>query len=266
MNKKELYDRKEFCEKIVNLIEKTQETSLFIIYSDVGVGKSTVSKKVKNIIDANHNKEVIVVRSSQENARIQEGLFLKNISNSIAKYYEKKVSNKGIKNRIKYEKYRFISYLKKKENLTTFIQCINDNFDNLTLSVDDKKKMAFASVKTLLMYILMIIGVVKEIKVEKVNDPHVMIDYIKYILNSGNIILNLDNVQNFDNTSLEKFLDCLIDTKEKNNFVLFEFTLFSDLSNLEKLRTIEKSFDNADIANESLQLENLDIDDVVKIA
>lgn len=33
MSKKELYDRKEFCEKIVNLIEKTQETSLFIIYS-----------------------------------------------------------------------------------------------------------------------------------------------------------------------------------------------------------------------------------------
>ena len=52
MNNKELYDRKEFCEKIVNLIEKTQETSLFIIYSDVGVGKTTVSKKVKNIIDA----------------------------------------------------------------------------------------------------------------------------------------------------------------------------------------------------------------------
>lgn len=266
MSKKELYDRKEFCEKIVNLIEKTQETSLFIIYSDVGVGKSTVSKKVKNIIDANHNKEVIVVRSAQENDRIQEGLFLKNTFKSIAKYYEKKVSNKGLKNRIKYEQYRFISYLKKKENFTTIIQCINDNFDNLTSSVGDKKKMAFASVKTLLMYILMIIGVVKDIKVEKVSDPHIMMDYIKYILNSGNIILNLDNVQNFDNTSLEKFLDCLIDTKEKNNFVLFEFTLFSDFSNLEKLRLIEKSFDNADIANESLQLDNLDIEDVVKIA
>lgn len=266
MSSKELYDRKEFCEKIVNLIEKTEETSLFIIYSDVGVGKSTVSKKVKNIIDANHNKEVIVVKSAQENDSIQEGVFLKNIFKSTAKYYEKKISKKGLKNRFKYEKYRFTSYLKKKENFTTIIQCINDNFDNLSSSVGDKKKMIFASAKTLLMYILMMIGVVKDINVEKIKDPHIMTDYIKYILNSNNIILNLDNVQNFDKTSLEKFLDCLIDTKEKNNFILFEFTLFSDLSNLKKLRLIEKSFDNADIANESLKLDNLDLEDVIKIA
>lgn len=266
MSNKNLYDRKDFCEKIVNLIEKTQETRLFIIYSDVGVGKSAVSKKVKNIIDSNHNKDVIVIKSAQENDSIQEGVFLKNIFKSIAKYYEKITSSEELKNKIKYDKYRFTSYLKKKENFTTIIQCINDNFDNLASSVGDKNKMIFASAKTLLMYILMMLGVVKDINVEKINDLHIMMDYIKYILNSGNIILNLDNVQNFDKISLEKFIDCLIDTKEKNNFVLFEFTLFSDDSNSKKLRAIETIFSDADIACESIKLDNLDIENVVRIA
>ena len=79
MLKDDIYDRTELCGTIISDIRSADETQAYILYSGKGIGKSSVSKKVANLItDQKINKDVIRIKTTQ-NDNSHEGTFLENI-------------------------------------------------------------------------------------------------------------------------------------------------------------------------------------------
>lgn len=260
-----IYDRVEFCEKIIEMIENSDETSAFILYAQVGVGKSAVCRKIEHIINNNKNKKVIRVSSAQKNNNPQEGIFVKNIFKSLVLYFDRKSSEGNFQTKRKYKKYRLSTYIRKKEKWSTISRCIIETLGTSVPSLN-KTSVPFYVLKFIVNFALLKLGIAKEIKDDSLYDYKLICDYIRYVLDSGNIILNIDNIQNFDRVSLDYFLECLIDTKDKNNFMLLEFTLLSNHSNFGMLNTIKKELTNADIFTYTMKLENLEISNVIKFA
>lgn len=266
MANRTIYDRIELCEEIIDLIENAEETRGVILYSHMGIGKTSVCKKIESALNVKKQKDVIRVVAPQENNNIQEGAFLKNIFFQIKRYYEKKYSEPTSSAKQKYKKYRFLNFVKRHISLSTMIQSVCDNADNLISTKENYIILMLYIIKTLLGYFLLQVGLINKIDESIMQNNKLMSEYIKYVLGSGNIVLNIDNVQNFDNVSLEIFLDCLLEQKERKNFILLEFTLCEDNSNYKSLEYLKHVFENANIEISALKLEKLDIKNVIKVA
>lgn len=266
MAKKKIYDREYPCEEILHSIESSEDTTAFFVYSLSGVGKSSVCTKIANILNKKNDKKVIRITSPQENENVLNGAFLRLIFKYIQRFYEKEYIESSSKNKKEYRKYLFSTFLSKNETFLSVLQCFFDNTANI-LSVERKSPyFLIYVVKAIIDYILLKCGVIKKINSEGLQDNKIMSNYIRHVLGAGNIVLNIDNVQNFDDLSLEYFISCLVDTKDINNFLLLEFTLSEDNSNYENMQNIMRKFRNANISTASLKLDNLQTTDVIKIA
>ena len=262
-----IYDREEVCDKILEVLDYSNETSVFMVYAYAGVGKSAVSKKIKNILN-DDSKKMICVVLPQDNKNIQEGAFIRAIFKYTRKYFDKNVQNGNLKEKFRFGKYTFAYFLRKQEKYSSIIQCLHDNMDIVDgfVSAENKPNVYTSSMRFFLSYLLIKIGVSKSLIDNISNNYRLMCNYLKYVLDQEDIIINIDNIQNFDNLSLNFFLELLMDTKEHKNFFLLEFTLLLDNSNYETLENLKREFKNAEISVTDFKLENLDMKNVLKLA
>lgn len=266
MQRDEIYDRYELCEKIISLIYNSIETEAYILYSRAGVGKSSVSKKIGQIIEEQKvAKDTIRIISAQDNHNIQEGLFLKNIFNDTKRYFFSKSSEGKKFSRNKFKKYTFGYYIKTQKRFFDLIKVLNDT--ELSEKSSSNKIILFIHVfKLVLSYISIKFGRIAEMEDRSNYDEKTMCDYLKYILKKGNIIYCIDNTQNFDKNSLSTFSRILLETKKKNNFIILEFTLLDNSSNIDLFNMIKRELSYACISYTISELNNLETKYVLEIA
>lgn len=262
MKSKEIYDRTELCDEIISKVVDANETQAFILYSGIGRGKSSVSRKISKLIDERKmNKDVIHVKSAQDD-NSQEGAFISNIFQSIRKNY---LNNKSEKHKSKKNKYSYSRYIRHQN-----FWVIKKLIEGAEIDVEDieKCKNIKASIiqfiKILIDFIGIKIGLIEELE-NNYTDAQIMISYIKYILKKENIVLCIENTQYFDKTSLDALTELLIETKDCTNFYIFEFTLTENVDNWEFLNKIKNELDYAEIVYNAFELKKLDFEYVLKL-
>mgnify|MGYP004655749251 CR=1 FL=1 len=266
MTNRIIYDRENLCQEIIDQIESSNETQGIILYSQIGIGKTSVCRKVESIMNKKTQRNILKIISPQENNNTQEGAFLKNIFSCMDRYYEKKSIESDLGHKNKYKKFRFRNFLKRKVTLSTMIQSIIVDSNDIIKSYEKPILMILYFLKAFCKYIMLKMGLFKNIDESFKQNNKLISDYIKYVLSSGDIILNIDNVQNFDSLSFETFIDCLLDQKEKENFFIFEFTLYEDNTNYVCLEQMKHFFEQANIKISVIRLDNLDIEYVIRVA
>lgn len=259
MKNKEIYDRKELCEELIKQIKDAKETQAYILYSGIGIGKTSVSQKLAKLINENKiNKDVILIKSALDST-IQEGAFIKYIFESIKKYYlinSKKRKSKKRKNSFAY----YIGH----QNFRIFKNLIEQAYQD-NKEYHKFKISIFQIIKIICQFIFLKIGLLEEVDTTSI-DNKLMLKYIKYILKKEKIVLCIENSQYFDNSSLEALIELLIENKHRSIYVIFEFTLEENSKNLASLSRIEHELDYSEIAYKESELEKLDLQYVLKLA
>lgn len=263
MKCKDIYDRTELCDNILSQIVEAGETEAFILYAGTGVGKTSVSLKIANMItERKIKKDVIQIKSSQEK-NLQEGAFISYIFQNIRKYYLLK-NHESPQNR----KRRFTySYYIRHQNvrlIKTLLKDIEFNVDST-----EKSKWIIVSIlrffKTLYKFLCIKTDFAEE-QESNYTDIKLIKKYIKYIIKKGDIVLCIENAQYFDKTSIDFMIELLIETKHSPNFYIFEFTLNEDSDNLQFLNEIKNELDYVQIAYSACELKKLDPEYVIKLA
>lgn len=259
----DVLDRIELCDSIISLIQNIDETQAYILYSGVGVGKSSVSKKIsKLVIERNINKDIIRIISMSDNAE-HEGAFLKNIFQAIRKYYLVRANKNNKSQRKKYKKYSYNYYIRH-QNFAVLRKFI----ENTQFSTEDCKNIFstfFQFIKLVISFIMIKLKLIDDLETN-FNDEKILTGYIKYILKKEDIVLCLENSQNFDRRSLENLIDILIETKTYKNYFLFEFTLAENLENLIRLEQLKNELDYSEITYKISELTKLELEYVLEVA
>lgn len=260
--KDEIYDRIDLCNEIISEIQDIDETHAYILYSGTGVGKSSVSKKIaKIIIEKDLDKDAIQIQSAQDK-NTYEGFFLECIFKYIKKFYLIR-NNKNKAERKKYKKSSFHYFIKHQK-----FSVIKKIIESSVVNVEDcknAKTMLFQFLQILFHYISIKLNLEKDIEQNNV-DSKTMISYIKYILKKGDVVLCIENTQNFDKTSLDTLTELLIETKTYRNYFIFEFTLTKNLENLRLLDRIKSELDYSEIDYKTSELKKLEFEYIFKLA
>lgn len=262
MDSKEIYDRTELCEDILSQITNATETQAFILYSGTGIGKSSVSRKIAKLADERKiNKDIIRIKSLQ-NDNSQEGTFIKNIFQYIRKYFLLNCrQGKSTKKKYSY------SYFIRHQNFAVIKKVIEQaNLANLNIeNCKNKSTVIIQLIKLFFNIISIKMGFVEELETHY-TDSKILINYIKYILKKGNIVLCIENTQYFDRTSFDALTELLIETKHCPNFFVFEFTLVDNVENLKFLNKIKDELDYSEIEYRDSELKKLDLEYVIELA
>lgn len=80
-------------------------------------------------------------------------------------------------------------------------------------------------------------------------------NYIKYILSKQKILCIIDNVQNFDDSSLKIFIDLINETKKLNNYFILEYTV-TDENNKQEVFSFGNYISNTGV---KVKLSELDV-------
>lgn len=262
MLKDDIYDRTELCGTIISDIRSADETQAYILYSGKGIGKSSVSKKVANLItDQKINKDVIRIKTTQ-NDNSHEGAFLENIFQYIRRYYLLENNRKSKDKRKRYKKHTYNYYIRHQnfnviEKLTEGAQSNIEDYENTS-------SIIFQFIRTVIRFIGIKMRLINELETNYVNDK-IMIGYIKYVLKKENIVLCIENTQNFDERSLVTLLELLIETKSCKNYFIFEFTLVEDPENFSFLNRIKDELEYSSIPYRISELNILKIEYVLQL-
>lgn len=263
MAKEEIYDRIDLCNNIISDIQDTDETQAYILYSGTGIGKSSVSKKVAKLIaERNINKDVIHIKSAQDNSTY-ERFFLECIFRYIRKYYLLKNNKKNKSERKKYRKYSY-SYYIRHQNFAVIKKIVEPPVLNVE-ECKNIKTILIQFIKLFFRFIIFKLDMAKDVEVNNI-DSKIMISYIKYILKKRNIVLCIENAQNFDKTSLDALMELLIETKTYQNYFIFEFTLTENSENLRLLEQIKNELDYSEITYNFSELKKLEFEYISKLA
>lgn len=242
-NSYEPYDREKPTSDILNAINSVNKRIVYIIFSNTGVGKSSVVKKVVSKIN---DKTIIQVKTLPDNyVDTTQGAFFFDIFNAIRKFYNKKSKEKHCSRKIK--KLSFAYYIKHSKNKNLRKRIIYNMIESI-YKIDSKIK--FNIVKIILRFFLektLSLGEYDPFRYYNNNFDNMIIatDYVKYILNNDNILLNVDNLQNIDNASVKCLMNLFVDTNDSNTFFLFEYTTRSN--DRENLLTLKDLFKSANI-------------------
>lgn len=263
MAKDDVFDRVELCDSIISLIQNVDETQAYILYSGAGVGKSSVSKKIsKLVVERNINKDIIRI-ISMPNTNEHEGAFLKNIFHAIRKYYLVRTSKSNKSQRKKYIKYSY-NYYVRHQNFAALRKFI----EGTQFNTEDCKNVLstiFQFIKLVVSFIMIKLNLIDDLETN-FNDEKILTGYIKYIFKKENIVLCVENSQNFDRHSLENLIDILIETKTYKNYFLFEFTLTENSENLIRLEQLKNELDYSEITYKISELTKLEIKYVLELA
>lgn len=259
MEKEEVYDRVELCNNIISLIQNSDETQAYILYSGIGVGKSSVSQKISKLVMEKHIEKDVICIKAYQNDNTGEWTFLNNIFNSIRKYYLAK-GNQGSKSeKKKYKKYSY-QYFIRHQNFST-IKKLLYNFNNYS----GKEPAILRFIDIIIKYICIKLEIKEELE-NKFNDNNISVAYIKYVLKKANVVLGIDGTQKLDRSSFDSLIEILIETKPQKNYFIFEFTLDNESDSLAKFQQLGNELKYSEIQYNKSELKKLEMQYVIKIA
>lgn len=255
MEKDEIYDRMNLCNEIISEIQDMDETQAYILYSGTGIGKSSVSKKIARLAkDQNLYMDVIQIQSVQDN-KLCEGFFIECIFKCIRKHYLLIENNKNKFQKKKYRKYSYNYYIKH-QNFMVIKRLVETSVLN-ELKCKSIKTTLIQFGKIVFHFLCIKLNLEKNLEINNVDTP-TMINYIKYVLKKGNIVLGIENTQNFDKTSMDALLELLIETKASPNYFIFEFTLKGNLENINLLDQLRNELNYLEINYNISELDKLE--------
>lgn len=233
----EPYDREKPTSEILSAINSIDRPTVFIIFSDTGVGKSSVVNKVISKITS---KTIIQVKALPDNyADNTQGYYIFEIFNAIREFYSKKCKERHCPKEIK--RLSFSYYIKHSKNKALKKQALYNMIENV-YGIDNKFKLNI--IKIIARYFLikkLSLGNYDPLKYCNNSFDNIIIatDYIKYILEKEKVLLNVDNLQNIDNLSIKFLMNLFVDLDDSETFFLFEYTTQSNnRDNLLKLKDL----------------------------
>lgn len=208
-------DRDFETNEIIQDIVNTDKSTIRLIYSKTAIGKSSLTKKIscdKRI--KNWNK--IIVRTYPKNniECSSEWTFLSNMFFSVSKQFQNS-------NKFSFDYYvnNLLDKYLKKLVLDEIIDKIYEN---------NSKHKFFSVFSFYVSKRLFKLGTFDSKRIAEENSTlsfNIKKNYIKYILNKQKILCIIDNVQNFDDSSLKIFIDLINETKNLNNYFILEYTV-----------------------------------------
>jgi len=248
----EYIDRLAETEIINNIYSTLNESSLLIMFSKTGTGKSSLSHKFTDSLKPDTNTDVIYVITNQINSDFSsQGFYQMEVFKWVYKYFknddEFSFENFIFKNK-RYKKYiisKILSESQSQDSLKSLVLKVFgvnilkrifkiDEFDYETLFEDYSKQTS---------------RITKE--------------YIEFILENRKLVLVVDNIQNIDDLSLDMLLDWLSVYRENKHFFIFEYTIDDTRENIIKMR---ERINNYNLKLHFFELNNMDFENAITAA
>jgi hypothetical protein len=215
-----IIDRDSESDEIKNDLQNTFCNKVRIIYANSAIGKSTLSKKILEKCK-NENRHIISVKTNPENTttNASDWIYIDRIFEAFNQYFESDTSHK---------EFSFNEYIANTKDKALKKQIYQNIIDKI---FECKNKKDFILV--FLYYHVMKLLKLKEFDSQNIKDETtynsrmIKARYIQYIFTNINMILVIDNLQNFDNISWGFFLNWLNMTKNNNHYIILEYTLSS---------------------------------------
>lgn len=223
----------EFISNIVDRDDESDEVKLDIktslhnkvrfIYAESAIGKSSLSKKIiEKCKNDNYNLHIISVKTKPENATTDasDWLYIDRIFDSINQYFNSASD---------YKHFCFEQY----------INSANDKFLKKQIYESIIERIFTCKTKTDFILVFLFYHIAKFLKIKEFNPQNIAENnsynsriikarYIQFIFLNINLFLVIDNIQNIDTISWKFFLDWLNMSKNKNHYIILEYTLSSN--------------------------------------
>lgn len=237
---KDLIDRTREVKYIVediNQSSKRNENKLLFIWADSGIGKSTTIKKAS--LQKNLLRKIIYIDTPPINTNniVENGMFIRIIADRLNSIYED--VGWGLKNFL----VQGMSDTQRKKELSKVLV----NLPSLPSTV-----FSLLCEKLLQMCNDDVEEIINDINVESLL---ICVEYIKFIINIYDIVIDITNIQNIDPSSVNELRKLFI--KEKNLYFIFEYTTINN--NTTDLWRIVNSFEEV-VSVKVLKLQLLPIE------
>lgn len=237
-------DREEETRYIVNDINCADKNfnKILLICSDTGVGKSSIIKKASQIYTLTTPIVTVDTPPSNNSEVVENGHYISYIAEGISEYFQEKrfsfsnflalgLSNQQQKNTLG----NFVEDLTNLPSAVFKLLCERV----LSLNESDANKILFNS---------------------DYNNILIITEYIKFMMNKFNFVLNVSNIQNADILSLQQLKKIMSMTV--GQYFIFEFTTKEEVN--DNLIFISQFFEG--VANiDTFKIENLPIEYALKI-
>lgn len=248
----EYVDRLDESKKIKELYQNADKSSLLLMFSKTGIGKSSLSHKFTDSIKSDKTTDIIYVVTNQINKSISnQGYYQMEIFKWIYKYFKND------------DEYSFEKYIFK-----------NKTYKKYIISKIISESQSQESFKSLILKVFGVNILKRIFKIDQFDYESLFEDYskrtnkitkeyIEYILDNRKLVLVIDNIQNIDELSLDIILDWISEYSQKKHFIIFEYTIDKSRENILKLR---EKINNYDLKLHFFELKNMDVDNAVKAA
>lgn len=248
----EYVDRTIELEKINKFYKNLNESSLLLMFSKTGIGKSSLSHKFTDSIKSNNNIDVIyVITNPINNDFSSQGSYQKEIFKWVYRHFKDN------------SEYSFENYIFSNK---TYKKYIISKIISESQSQDSLKSLIL---KVFGVNILKRIFKIDEFDYELLFEDYskqtnkIAKEYIEYILKNRKLILVIDNIQNIDSFSLDIILDWISAYKRNKHLIIFEYTVEDSRDNIIKMR---ERICNYDVNFYFLELNNMDADNAIEAA
>lgn len=231
-------DREQEINRILSELEQTDISFVKVIYAGTAVGKSSlVSKLLMNQQMKPFIKIVVHTPPENANQSTNEWSFLNYIFDAFLDYFDKPhiITNKNV-NKLSFEAY----ILNNKDKMAR--REILDAFVNNLQKATNK----FHLVSYAILFSIKRLWKIGEFNVYNLLNEDTALTrrlksrYIEFILSSTRIVLNVDNFQNIDYSSLQSIINWLNSSKSKRHFFIFEYTTPEDNDTMKLLSLVEQ--------------------------
>lgn len=217
----EYVDRDREIEQIISEIEHTTSSVVKIVYARTAIGKSSlVSKLFMHPRMDPFIKIAVHTPPQNENQNANVSSFLNHIFDALFAYFDKPhILNSKVKN------LSFESYILNNRDKFVRKDILNAFVDNMQRSTGK-----FHMISSWFFFLFKRLCKLGEF------NPHSLVvedtprtrqlknRYIKFVLSSARIALDIDNFQNIDHSSLRNIINWLNDYKQNRHFFVFEYT------------------------------------------
>lgn len=248
----EYIDRLKESKQINEFYQNSSESSLLLMFSKTGIGKSSLSHKFTDNIKNDIGIDIVyVITNPMNNSVSNQGCYQMEIFKWIYKYFKSD------------DTYSFEKYIFKNKTYRKYI---------ISKIISESQNQA--SLKSLIIKVFGVNLLKRIFKIDQFDYEALFEDYskqtnkitkeyIEFILDNRKLVLVIDNIQNIDEYSLEIILDWLSIYKEKKHFFIFEYTIDETRDSIIKLR---EKINNYDLKLHFFELNNMDADYAIEAA
>lgn len=231
-----------------------QRGKVIFLYSPTAFGKSTITKRIINSIpnlDIANKPLILSIKTPPKNKSdmVQKGEYIQLIFTNLVERL--KTSDKGLS---------IVDYIQKSGSNSFNKECITE----MARAVENDTKIRDALIKetTLKAFKHFAPETVATLAVSKKDNLTFALGYIEYVLDSGNLLFHMDNIQNMDPDSKKELINWL--GKYKTNNYLFEYTLSEENTFIEFKAQIDY-LDNIGINTEIFRIKALETKDAIDV-